>query len=320
MNDEFTRDEAAADWALQRAEGLSSVQAEELQAWLAADPLNAQALREAELTQQLFGLLRDPATKSDAPSRGRTFSKVVAFGAVALAAAAAVVFLVLPRAVPEPSDVVRLAATSEPLQQLLPDGSTITLNTSGVAAIQLTSSKRSVVLEGEGYFNVRPEENRPFSVEADGWIVTAVGTAFTVAAERRGEVKVVVTEGVVAIARKDGTLEPRRVAAGESARMRADLQIPAVAPTASEDLRAPLAWLAKVETFEAVTLGELVARFNRTGRVRLSIADQELYARKIGGTFSTDNLDAFLALLRIDGGILVERVSADEIRLRAARN
>ena len=64
----------------------------------------------------------------------------------------------------------------------LPDGTTAWLNANSMLIYpeQFTDNKRSVKLEGEGYFEVVRNEKAPFFVETDGMIVNVLGTHFNV--------------------------------------------------------------------------------------------------------------------------------------------
>lgn len=62
----------------------------------------------------------------------------------------------------------------------LPDGTTAWLNANSMLIYpeQFSDNKRSVKLEGEGYFEVVRNEKAPFFVETDGMIVNVLGTLF----------------------------------------------------------------------------------------------------------------------------------------------
>lgn len=63
----------------------------------------------------------------------------------------------------------------------LPDGSRVFLNAQSAIDLLFDGTRRQVVLvEGQGYFEVAPDQERPFEVLVDGISVTALGTAFDV--------------------------------------------------------------------------------------------------------------------------------------------
>jgi ferric-dicitrate binding protein FerR (iron transport regulator) len=99
----------------------------------------------------------------------------------------------------------------------LPDGSRAVLR--ALARVHYRASffhpPRSVELEGEAQFLVRPDRAHPFEVHASGVVVTAVGTIFTVRANPwEPAVRVSVEQGAVLVA-------PNRVLhAGDSIEVR----------------------------------------------------------------------------------------------------
>lgn len=64
----------------------------------------------------------------------------------------------------------------------LPDGTTVWLNAGSMLVYpdHFSDNKRSVKLEGEGYFEVVRNEKAPFFVETDGMVVNVLGTHFNV--------------------------------------------------------------------------------------------------------------------------------------------
>ena len=82
----------------------------------------------------------------------------------------------------------------------LPDGSILHLNTNSQVKIDYSPAYRNVkLLQGEAYFDVAKQPERPFRVYAGRGRVQAVGTAFTVFYRNNNDVDVVVTEGTVAL-------------------------------------------------------------------------------------------------------------------------
>lgn len=84
----------------------------------------------------------------------------------------------------------------------LPDGSTAHLNAGSKLTYptEFALDKRTVLLEGEAYFEVEKDSQRPFSVQSGELITTVLGTRFNVKAYRDEQyVRVAVVEGKVAV-------------------------------------------------------------------------------------------------------------------------
>lgn len=128
---------------------------------------------------------------------------------VSLAAAAALIVLGLMNFVPDYFSAISSHGRSVAIETglaehkeiVFEDGSRIQLGAQSAVTARFTRRTRSVVLDrGEALFSVAPDPKRPFTVNAGGGVITAVGTAFNVRRRENDEVVVTVTNGVVEIA------------------------------------------------------------------------------------------------------------------------
>ncbi|HEY5691100.1 MAG TPA: FecR domain-containing protein [Cyclobacteriaceae bacterium] len=81
-----------------------------------------------------------------------------------------------------PDEVVTLASQNKVVNDTLPDGSLTVLNknTKIQYAYNSSNNKRKVVLEGEAFFEVKYQEEKPFIIETGGVIIEDIGTTFNV--------------------------------------------------------------------------------------------------------------------------------------------
>jgi transmembrane sensor len=203
------------------------------------------------------------------------------------------------------------------------------LNVNTDVQVALSSSARRVTLNaGEAHFAVAHDTARPFIVTAAGISVRAVGTAFSVRLRERG-VEVLVTEGKVEVnAATPSADQPSpqssgnlgMLIAGERTYIASDvISATAVVEKISSDaLQSAVRWHSQIMTFTNLPLREAVALFNRRNLQQLTLADDTLGERKIGGTFAADQVEAFIRLLAQDGDVIVERRTSAEIVLRRA--
>ena len=101
----------------------------------------------------------------------------------------------------------------------LPDGSRATLEPGARLTYRASffPRPRTLTLEGEARFQARPDPDRPFEVHANGVLVRAIGTVFTVRANPwESTVHVSVEEGAVRASPETLSSPPRVVTAGES--------------------------------------------------------------------------------------------------------
>jgi transmembrane sensor len=209
----------------------------------------------------------------------------------------------------------------------------VDLNTNTEVRVAYTAAKRRIELvHGEAHFNVARNAVRPFVVSAGEVSVRAVGTAFNV---RRFDsaIEVLVTEGKVGVQKSSDDATPAAsrstapadiIAAGQkvvvsAADVRAPQPVRLVAsPVSSAEISQMLSWQEKRLDFAPVALKEIVAEFNRYSRHRLVIADDDLAALNVGGSFRAGDVEALVRLLQSNFEVEAD-VRRDETILRRKR-
>jgi transmembrane sensor len=347
-----TIEATAAAWLAQRDGGLTPEEAESFAQWRRADPRHEAAVSRLERAWGALQQLRDfrPEARMHPDRdllRPNAARRVTMFPAAAtLAAAAAVVFAVA-WWITQPAPAVRelrpyYATTVDGYERVtLADGSVMELNADSEARVLFSAEERTVrLLRGEAHFTVIRDSARPFLVDAGAVAVRALGTAFNV---RLGvtDVEVLVTQGSVEV--KQTALQPAApphrgtslpsaspvpapassgttvLRASERALIpiaRLGVVPPAVETVAPAVLREALAWQGPRLVFDETPLAGAVAQFNRRSQVQLIVADPDLEALPIGGSFRAENVEAFVRLLESDNDIVVERPDATRIILR----
>ncbi|WP_045319333.1 FecR family protein [Brevundimonas abyssalis] len=238
---------------------------------LGGDPQIAEALQEAR------------GRRNRRPGRSRR--SVVFGGAAALTALALVVGGTLwwsARGVHE-------TAVGERRDIRLADGSLVNLDTdSRIRVVFDQQGRRVELLEGQALFDVTPDPQRPFSVEAAGARVVAVGTVFEV--RRRGErVDVTLVSGRVNVQGGQGggiqPLEPGQQARVSESRVE----------TRAVDAAVETSWTTGRLIFQNVPLGQAVEEMNRYLAEGIVIDDPGIRDEAISGVFRTGDRDAFVA-------------------------
>ena len=94
----------------------------------------------------------------------------------------------------------------------LEDGTSVHLNYNTTLAypIHFSNHQRTVYLEGEAYFIVKKENNRPFRVITPHGVVKEYGTSFNVNTFSDGCTKVVLVEGSIGVIPKEGHEQPMK--------------------------------------------------------------------------------------------------------------
>jgi transmembrane sensor len=194
------------------------------------------------------------------------------------------------------------------------DGSNITLNTDSVIRVALTAKERRVQLEqGEAFFDVAKDSQRPFIVRAGDKRITAVGTKFSVQ-HLDEDVRVLVTEGKVRV--EDETSAPVLIAAGDVARAAGSGVVVQRAPP--PQLEAFLSWRAGYLRFHETVLADAVSEINRYNTRKIFVDDPRLAAIRISGTFRPTQYEAFVRVLQ-DGFAIEARTEGERITLSQGR-
>ncbi|MGH7020171.1 MAG: FecR family protein [Brevundimonas sp.] len=312
MNARNLIEETAAQWLMQRTEGLTSDEQARLDTWLKAAPEHQTAFWRLEYSWEKAGrlvALRSPDTLAETiaeaapPPRSRRPLPRWVMGL----AATLVVGVLASTAVLWPRPAHYATDTGEQRLVALSDGSRVELNTQTRLRASMSSDGREAWLDkGEAYFDVAHDESRPFTVHMGDRTIRVLGTRFSV--WRDGDnVRVVVAEGRVRLsgprsgpASKPVILVHGDVAIGAGASV---LQ----SRTSGQRIDDQLAWRRGLLVFDQITLSDAAAEFNRYNETQLEVLDPETANIRIGGSFEATNVDAFVRLLRSAYGLEIAR-------------
>lgn len=215
--------DTAMQWVLRlRDDAVTEQEIAEWLSWYESDEANKRAFDELQGLWHATGAL---AAGPGGAARMRRLARVDGSHAgrrrwlpAAVAAALALLAVALPwlHRAPEtaPSRVAPVAGAPGPIVRTtpLPDGSRVELSARTEVAVQYSERERLLEMrDGEAFFTVAPNRDRPFVVKVGDVRVKAVGTAFNI--RHTGDrTAVAVTEGVVEVSK--GLVAPVQVAAG----------------------------------------------------------------------------------------------------------
>lgn len=261
------------------------------------DPPSAgQMIRKAEGRRGRIAALRRPAR-----------ARFVHYGGWAAAAAAAGFALwnvLADSAVPvvngtRPSQEF-ITAPGETAMVRLEDGSVIRLGpgsrltttfaAGGYAGQSPNSLARQVTLQGEAFFSIATNEERPFRVTTAAGTARVLGTRFHLAAQA-GELAVVVVEGKVALAGPDQEVE---VGAGQSTRLVRGTPGPVTSAPPLEDMRE---WLRGFLIFQDTPLAVAMREVGERYGTEVEIGDPALLARTLTMWFSAKSLEEVMTVV-----------------------
>lgn len=204
----------------------------------------------------------------------------------------------------------------------LPDGTVITLGADTELKSAYSSDRRTVELvSGSGYFDIAPDADRPFSVEAGDLIATALGTEFDV---RRGadSITLAVAEGSVAVTHpivlngSPTSMRTRRTLnVGEQ--VIADSES-GMQSTAQIDADKIGAWREGRLVYSGALLSEVLFDANRYSEISIEIADgsEQLKKVRLRGVFRGNDIDRLLTNISQLHPVEIDRSDPDKIVLR----
>lgn len=332
-------EEAACDWIARMDSGnWSESDSHDLREWLQEDPRHEDVLLEiATLLDQMSVVsslkkllpLSEVSMESEPLERG---TRITLFPAASALVATLIIGVVIYFGVDGQQSQNPVVASyqtgiGEVRQVEINDGSRITLNTDSDLEVQLSDEERRVVLnQGEAMFQVEHDAQRPFVVEAKGYEIKAVGTAFNVDFDG-ALIEVTVTEGVVEVIhagtgdrllRTSGSVDQigaTRLIVGESLRITDTERVAqAVSP---EELDARLSWREGELVFRGEPLEYVVAEVSRYSQISIVIEDDSIRDIAVGGVFKIGEIDDLIDTLEHGFGITAERSSKSDIQLRS---
>lgn len=193
------------------------------------------------------------------------------------------------RPAPAPFEHTFRTAIGQQTDVALPDGSTVRLDTNSQLRVVFTARERRVVLDGQGWFEVK-DAPRPFLIKAADRELNATPGRFDVRTDP-GQVRAFADSGTLSlaagsssIALGDGKLLTVR---GEEASIRR-LQEPT----------SFTGWRNGMLLFDDVPLAAAVGELNRYRRQAIGIADAQAAALRISGSFRTAETPAFVDALK----------------------
>lgn len=334
---------AACDWVAKLDRGdLSTEEKSGLSEWLASDSLHRAALAdqmaewsEMDLLSELTHLAVAPAEPTWVDQFNSLFgwNKPAPYlgGLIILATIGFFKTIDSVDFAPNESDLAALVvglgletAVGEQIREALPDGSIVHVNTTSAAEVSYSLEERSVQLkEGEAFFDVASEPDRPFVVYAGDTAIRAVGTAFAVHLID-GAVQVSVTEGTVEFS-TDGQTHLVSADPSLSGSESSGLALGNVAHYAGERisvdsqplelLERRLAWHGGMLEFKGDSLELIVEQVSRYTEAEIEILDEDIRDVRLGGYFRIGDIEGLASALDVGFNIQVSVVSDSLIQI-----
>lgn len=183
----------------------------------------------------------------------------------------------------------------------LADGSRVTLDGGTVLKVRMRARGRDLALvKGQARFDVAHDASRPFRVHADGRLVTALGTRFTV--DLLGPaMRVTLLEGRVVVSRDPAVPAPPAGAQTRSVTLRPGERLILGGGAPAEPARIEtvsgaqaIAWEQGQLVFEDEPLAAVAARISRYAAQPVVVVDRPAAALRMSGVFAAGDTATFL--------------------------
>lgn len=222
----------------------------------------------------------------------RTFLRYAAAIIISIGATLAVMHYFIRR--PEAAILTASVPAGQRAEIMLPDSTTVWLNSGSVLKYpsSFTTDKRTVYLDGEGYFTVTGDKHKPFTVETLNGYVTVLGTIFNLksySAEPHMETSLV--SGMVKARGKTGEeilLKPHQKMIWDSGRT-------TILSTSEDDYL----WKKGILTFTNRPLSIVLYQLGQTYDKKVVIRNKSLGNILLSGKFRiSDGMDYALRVLK----------------------
>jgi transmembrane sensor len=225
---------------------------------------------------------------------------------------------------------------------LLPDGTQVWLNSNSKLkyAADFNLHSREVDLEGEAYFDVAKDMERPFIVHTSAVDIRVLGTAFTIKSYPQDEtIEATLLKGAIEISGRDNPDAPRVIlkpdeklvlnkhwlsstqttpakSAGNvgAPRVRPAISVNPVPANIPDSNKVETAWLYNRLVFNGDTFRELAEKMERWYNVKIIFRDDRLYKYRFGGAFANESVQDALNALQL-AALFNYKINGDVIEL-----
>jgi transmembrane sensor len=212
-----------------------------------------------------------------------------------------------------PGSIVQVTSDTKVVQDTLPDGSTAFLNKQSSITYEYDARARTrkVKLKGEGFFDVRHEETKPFVIETDETLVRDIGTSFNVKSyPDKDTIEVIVTTGIVQFY----TLNDPGLMISEGESGIYSKRNKTFTKMSKADTNV-LAYKTRVFSFHSTDLQSVINQINDVYDSHIVLANAEIANCQLTATFRDDELDTVVEVIAESLALTVERNDKNEIIL-----
>ncbi len=186
----------------------------------------------------------------------------------------------------------------------LKDGSEVTLNAGSVLTHpeKFDDHERRVYMEGEAYFEIEKDPDRPFIIETGNTTIQVLGTSFNVM-ERDGTIEVFVDEGLVKMSSSDKHIF---LPAGTSGLF--DQREQTLIKNEDVLIETHQFWRNNQLTFKGASLADVMKTLEETHGINAQFENEQLKNCTITVTFENESIERILQVISTTLNISISQV------------
>jgi transmembrane sensor len=348
-NDNNSVQEQANLWITRLDNGLSSVEKQQLVAWINQDKSHYFALRsmsslwrDISMRHELNGLFdakQDKKLGSDYLMKGCLAASIFSVAILVLSLATDINSLWQDPAKPHYQPLAYQTFSTHLGQQkqiTLTDGSSIKLNTNTIIEVAYSNLQRKITLiRGEAKFDVAKDKSRPFTVISGRNSFTALGTIYNVQRDNSHDVELLVKEGRVLVS-KANTSRAKLLEAINTPQAQTNTNNTNNIVTAGEklsiiernliskkalsipDIEKELAWQQGMLIFDGESLAQVLSEVQRYNAVKFMPITDDIADLKVSGYFKNNDINGLLQSLNYNFSITYQKLNNNTFSLSRA--
>lgn len=216
------------------------------------------------------------------------------------------------------SEIVTNAAERANVE--LSDGSKVTLNADSKLIIpdRFRSDRREVELQGQAFFDIRHDRNRPFYIQSGNAVVEVLGTSFDVRSyQNENEIRVAVRTGTIELHKTDDP--DNKLVVNEGYKGMVSSENGKLSLELVDDPDAHFGWLQGMIVFRNTKLSDVFIQLERSYGVKITVEEglDELLNEKFTASLKTRSVREVMDVIQKSMNIKYEVLEdGDEILIR----
>ena len=210
------------------------------------------------------------------------------------------------------SPLLEISSTDQILKTFtLPDGTLVSLNSNSHLKYpkRFGKNSREVLIEGEAFFEVKPNKRKPFIIHAGSAQIKVLGTSFNVNAYPSAELlEVIVETGTVRVLNKSTeTKQNNELILDPGEKGTLVYSSHELLKTTNQNPNF-MAWKTHDLIFRSTSLGEVISNLEKVYKVNIRLADPNLNGLLLTAHFNDYSLDFILKVIESTFRIEVQKV------------